>query len=95
LPVFRGLDCRTSAIAEALFAGAMMNLVQARHYIFGNIREKERETPIDEVFGFIVAGLGLYSQIGRGFDFKVPFPLSLVTWPFDLLERWIQWQITK
>jgi hypothetical protein len=93
----RVLAASTSAIAGGLmFARAMMRILSKQGiHIFGILREKERETPIDEVFGFIVAGLGLYSQIGRGFDFRVPFPLSLVTWPFDWLERWIQWQITK
>jgi hypothetical protein len=93
----RVLSASTSAIAGGLmFARATMRMLSKRGIrIFGVIREKERETPIDEVFGYLVAGLGLYSQIGRGFDFKIPFPLCLVTWPFDWLEKWIQWQITK
>jgi hypothetical protein len=52
-------------------------------------------THLDEFLGYIIALCGLYSQIGQGFSFEVPFPLSLVTWPFDLAERWIQWQITR
>lgn len=48
-----------------------------------------------EFFGYLIALCGLYSQIGHGFSFKVPFPLNLVTWPLDWAERWIQWQITK
>ena len=48
-----------------------------------------------EFFGYVIAVCGLYSQIGHGFSFQVPFPLNLVTWPLDWAERWIQWQITK
>lgn len=59
------------------------------------IRENHQETFLDEIIGLMVGGIGLYTQVGHGFDFKVPFPLSLVTWPFDIAETWIQWQITK
>ena len=52
-------------------------------------------THFDEFLGYMIALCGLYTQIGQGFSFDVPFPLNLVTWPFDLAERWIQWQITK
>jgi len=52
-------------------------------------------TPLEEALGLGVAALGLYSQIGNGLSFEIPFPLSLVTWPFELAERWIQWSITK
>eukprot|EP00531_Pseudo-nitzschia_arenysensis_P010124 CAMPEP_0116143148 /NCGR_PEP_ID=MMETSP0329-20121206/15293_1 /TAXON_ID=697910 /ORGANISM="Pseudo-nitzschia arenysensis, Strain B593" /LENGTH=427 /DNA_ID=CAMNT_0003638443 /DNA_START=18 /DNA_END=1301 /DNA_ORIENTATION=+ len=53
----------------------------------------------EQVLGFAVGGLGFYTQIERQyqqrFSFQVPFPMSLVTWPFDLAERWIQWYITE
>ena len=53
----------------------------------------------EQVLGFAVGGLGFYTQMERQyqqrFSFAVPFPLSLVTWPFDLAERWIQWYITE
>lgn len=52
-------------------------------------------THVDEFLGYVIALCGLYSQIGQGFSFEVPFPLNLVTWPFDIAERWIQWQITR
>jgi hypothetical protein len=64
----------------------------------GSVRPSENinvYSPLEEIFGIMIAGFGLYSQIGHGFAFRVPFPLSLVTWPFGLAERWIQWQITK
>jgi hypothetical protein len=52
-------------------------------------------THLDEFLGYMIAICGLYAQMGQGFSFQVPFPLNLVTWPFDIAERWIQWQITK
>lgn len=55
----------------------------------------EDSTPLDEVIGLLVAAMGLYTQIGNGFSFEIPFPFSLITWPFALVENWIQWQITK
>ena len=46
-----------------------------------------------------VGGIGFYTQIEHqyrnNFSFEIPFPISLVTWPFDLAEKWIQWYITK
>jgi len=57
--------------------------------------DDEKYSSIEELIGFVVAGIGLHSQIGNGFKMKVPYPISLVTWPFDILEKWIQWQITK
>ena len=54
---------------------------------------------LDEVVGFLVAGIGFWTQIQaqykNNFSFVVPFPLNLITWPFDLAERCIQWYITK
>ena len=57
------------------------------------------KTPLEEGVGFLIAALGFYTQFEaqwrNGFSFEVPFPVSLITWPFDFAERWIQWQITK
>lgn len=53
----------------------------------------------EQIVGFAVGGLGFYTQMEcqyrQRFSFVVPFPMSLVTWPFDLAERWIQWYITE
>ena len=63
---------------------------------FGRVpQDGDKKLFLEEVLGFVVAGVGLYSQIGRGFSFQIPFPLRLVTWPFELAEHWIQWAITK
>jgi len=53
-------------------------------------------TVLDEALGFALAGLGIYVQLGDGkFDPKVKFPFTLLTWPLDIAENWIEWQITK
>lgn len=89
----RVFTCYTSAITGGLmFSRAVMRMLHKR---FGTSPDNVLESPIEEVFGLSIAGLGMYSQMGNGFDFKVPYPLSLVLWPFDWAEKWIQWQITK
>ena len=54
---------------------------------------------LEDIIGFIVAGVGFWTQFQaqykNNFSFEVPFPINLITWPFDLAEKWIQWQITK
>jgi len=99
----RILTASTSAMTGGLmFSRALIRMVSKKYqriHFFGMIREDQRESPLDEIIGFMIAGLGFYtqmeSQFKNGFSFKVPFPISLVTWPFDWAEKWIQWKITK
>ena len=97
----RVMTAATSAITGGLmFSRAAARMLSKRGIrLYGLIQEEDECTVFDEVIGFIVAGLGFYTQFEAqwrsGFSFKVPFPISLVTWPFDLAEKWIQWQITK
>ena len=60
---------------------------------------RQRPSLVENMIGVTVGGIGFYTQIEHqyknNFSFEIPFPLSLVTWPFDLAERWIQWYITK
>jgi len=54
---------------------------------------------LENMIGIAVGGIGFYTQIEyqykKNFSFEIPFPITLITWPFDLAERWIQWYITK
>lgn len=90
----------TSAITGGLmFSRACMRMLAKRGVTaFGMISDNDEQVFIDEVFGLALAGLGMYSQIETGietgFSMRVPFPMSLVTWPFELAEKWIEWQIT-
>ena len=97
----RLMTAATSAITGGLlFARATSRMLSKRGIrLFGLIQEDDEKTVLDEMIGFLVAGLGFYTQFEaqwrNGFSFQVPFPINLVTWPFDWAERWIQWQITK
>lgn len=93
----RVLTAYTSSIAGGLmFSRSIFRMLRKQGVRwFGLIPEDCDRSYLDEIVGYTVAAFGLHSQIGNGFNFDIPFPLSLVTWPFELAERWIQWQITK
>lgn len=93
----RVLTAYTSAIAGGqMFSRSCFRMLRKRGVrLFGLIPEDCDRSYLVELIGFTIAAFGLYSQIGDGFDFEIPFPINLVTWPFGLAERWIQWQITK
>ena len=81
-----------------MFSRAIMRMLAKRGVrMFGMISDQDEQSVLDEVLGLGIAGLGMYSQIqtgiDTGFSMRVPFPMSLVTWPFDLAEKWIEWQI--
>ena len=85
----RIMSAATSAVTGGLlFARAIARMLAKRGIrLFGLISEDDETTIFDEIIGFLVAGLGFYTQFESqwrsGFSFKVPFPLSLITWPFD------------
>lgn len=93
----RVLSATSSAVSGGLmFARACLRMLSRRGItLLGVVQEDDEKTPVDEVLGLLVAAAGLRFQLQSGFSFRVPFPLSLFTWPFDWAERWIQWQITK
>ena len=101
----RVLTASTSAMyGGVMFSRSLLRMFSTRGIrFFGLIpsysKNSPRDSPLEDIIGFMVAGFGFYTQIESqyrtGFSFQVPFPLSLLTWPFDFLERWIQWQITK
>ena len=53
---------------------------------------------LEEMITYTVGGIGFWTQmetqINNNFSFEIPFPLNLITWPFDLAENAIQWYIT-
>lgn len=99
----RVLTASTSAIAGGMmFARALMGILNSRGIlVFGNVNTlgPEETTLFEEMVGFSVGSLGFYTQmecqIRNNFSFEVKFPFSLLTWPFDIAERGIQWYITK
>jgi hypothetical protein len=97
----RILTASTSAIAGgALFARSVLKMLNRRGvFALGDVRhDPDNMSLAENLIGFSVGSLGFYTQIEcqykNNFSFEVPFPLSLVTWPFDLAEKWIQWYIT-
>ena len=54
---------------------------------------EEGDTYADEVVGYAVASVGFYAQWNWGFG--LPFPLSLLMWPFDGLEWYVRYTITS
>lgn len=99
----RVLTASTSAIAGGLmFARALMGMLNKRGVLcFGdaNALGPDETTMFEELVGFSVGSLGFYTQMEcqsrNNFSFEVKFPFNLVTWPFDVAERWIQWYITN
>lgn len=97
----RILTASTSAIAGgALFARSLLRMLNRRGVLtLGDVRHNPEDTSlVENLVGFTVGSLGFYTQIEsqykQNFSFEIPFPLSLVTWPFDLAEKWVQWYIT-
>ena len=95
--VQRVLTAYSSAVAGGLmFSRSLFRMLRKRGVRLWGLLPKDCEkSSLDEILGLAVAAAGLYSQIGHGFSFVIPFPLSLVTWPFEIAERWIQWAITE
>lgn len=93
----RVLTASTSAAMGGLmFSRALMRMLSRRGIrLFGIINEKHEETAFDEILGLLVGGIGLYSQLKCGFRLRMPFPLNIITLPFDWAEKWIQWKITE
>jgi hypothetical protein len=94
----RVLTAYSSAISGGLmFSRSMFRFFRKRGFrFFGVLPPGSRQMSLlEEMLGFMVATLGLYSQIGNGINWTIPFPLSLVTWPFEWAERWLQWQFTE
>ena len=91
----RVLTAYSSAVAGGLmFSRSCFRMLRKRG--IGRMpQDGDNKLFLEEVLGFLVAAAGLYSQIGHGISFRIPFPLRLVTLPFELAEHWIQWAITK
>lgn len=93
----RVLTASTSAVLGGLmFSRAMMRIMFHHGVDRAGINENHSMTLIDDGLGYTMAAAGIYVQLGDGnFDPKVKFPFTLLTWPFEIAENWIQWKITK
>ena len=87
-------------VGGLMFARAILRILHKNGVrLFGWIDETGQESPLDDILGFTIASIGFWTQMEaqfqNNFSFEVPFPISLVTWPFDYIERAIQWAITN
>lgn len=93
----RVLTASTSAVLGGLmFSRAIVRMLHKRGVHMVGVSANEETTLLDEALGLTVAAAGIYVQLGDGkFNPQVKFPFTLMTWPFEIAENWIQWQITK
>ena len=88
-----------SAATSAMKGGLMMAraiyqfCVYRELKLFGMIPDDHTKSSVDEVLSYIFAGLGFYVQFKLGF--KLPTPLNLILFPFEIVEYYIRWTITK
>ena len=59
----------------------------------GIIKDRQEDTMVDEMLSYVLAGLGFFFQLM--FGFKLPFPLNLLLWPFELGEWSVRWLVTS
>mmetsp|Transcript_130722 Transcript_130722/g.194786 ORF Transcript_130722/g.194786 Transcript_130722/m.194786 type:complete len:332 (+) Transcript_130722:93-1088(+) len=88
-----------SAFASALTGGLMMArsayeaLLIRDIRLGGLIKDKHEDSYLDEVLSYAFAALGFSFQVMIGF--KMPFPLNLLLWPFQVAEFALRWAITN
>jgi hypothetical protein len=85
------IESAIAAVHSALRGGALaarhgLALLSARGLLKGPVDDKLIQT-----VGLGLAALGVLSQAAAGFS--VPFPFSLATWPLDVAEWAIRWQV--
>lgn len=89
-----------SGVASALKGGLMMAQATYQALVYRNIQlsglinsPNHDESTLDEALSYVFAAMGFYTQFRAGF--VLPTPLNLILWPFQLLEYYLRWSITK
>jgi hypothetical protein len=59
----------------------------------GLIKDNHEDSDLDEMLSYVFAGLGFSFQLWIGF--QVPFPFSILLWPFQVAEMGLRWAITS
>ncbi|EOD38834.1 hypothetical protein EMIHUDRAFT_122162 [Emiliania huxleyi CCMP1516] len=96
---FGGGYCASIAAAFALTGWpttrqALIDVYEeAANVLDANEEDDKKDEDKNGAFGYSVAALGFYIQWSWGFG--LPFPLSLVMLPFDILEWYIRWSISS
>lgn len=83
-----------SAYHSAIRGGNMFatNIIEYLNTM-GYTKINVADTHLDEVAGYLIAGLGLWFQMSAGF--QLPFPLNVLMFPFTLLEWWFMWLVSS
>lgn len=76
-------------MARAAYAA----LVERNINLGGLIKDNHEDTMVDEMLSYVFAAMGFIFQLGIGF--KLPFPLNLALWPFELGEWSVRWLVTS
>jgi hypothetical protein len=88
-----------SAFASALIGGLMMAraayaaLVERNINLGGMLKDNHEDSMVDEMLSYVFAALGFIFQLMIGF--KLPFPVNLILWPFELGEWSVRWLVTS
>lgn len=61
--------------------------------LFGMMPENHEDTFVDELLSYVFATMGFLFQFQN--HFRLPFPLNIFLWPFQVAEFWIRWTITS
>lgn len=83
-----------SAYHSAIRGGNMFatNIIEYLNTM-GYVKLNVADTHIDEIAGYLIAGVGLWFQLSMGF--QLPFPLNVLMFPFTLLEWWFMWLVNS
>ena len=82
-----------SSTCNDLIPCLRMRLIAAGHSLGGLVPRKHEDTHIDEIAGWLIAGIGFYVQLA--YNFSAPFPLNIVLLPFSIVEWVLAWEITS
>jgi hypothetical protein len=73
---------------------ATYNLLLAKDITLGGMVKKNmNDSVVDEVLSYVFAVIGFYFQYKLGF--QIPSVLRIVFFPFEILEYYMRWSITK
>ena len=88
-----------SAFASALTGGLM--IARAAYQacldrdikLGGLMQDSHEDTMVDEYLSYLFAGMGFIFQLMIGF--RLPFPVNLILWPFEMGEFTVRWLVTS
>lgn len=88
-----------SAFASALIGGLMISRAAYQYCLDhgiklgGLIKDSHEDTMADEYLSYVFAGMGFFFQLMMGF--RLPFPVKLILWPFEIGEFATRWLIVS